>query len=133
MVEPSINRFPQIIIQYCNACKWQNRAIWYLQEILQTFPDLIKDISLQPINETPGVFQIILSRSDNDVKVLYKRKMKNEEVGGYIYVGFPDSKFVKQLIKDEFDVEVGDHISRGSTNYKLTDPTDSECIDCKRA
>ena len=33
----NINKYPRIIIQYCHQCKWQNRAIWYLQEFLQTF------------------------------------------------------------------------------------------------
>ena len=36
----NINKYPRIIIQYCHQCKWQNRAIWYLQEFLQTLHHL---------------------------------------------------------------------------------------------
>lgn len=136
MISPSIEQYPKIIIQYCNKCKWQNRAIWYLQEILQTFPDKINDISIQPINDQPGVFQIILLKSHDDQEIIYKRKFKSKELAekygdsneeSYHYDGFPDSKFVKLLIKDRLGLEVGKHIEK-KLDYKLNDG----CVDCKR-
>ena len=82
----NINKYPRIIIQYCHQCKWQNRAIWYLQEFLQTFASSstleikIYDISIQPIFDFPGVFQIILQKESTnnkmETKIIYRRKFK---------------------------------------------------------
>ncbi|EGW35746.1 uncharacterized protein SPAPADRAFT_132690 [Spathaspora passalidarum NRRL Y-27907] len=134
----SIERYPRIIIQYCNKCKWQNRAVWYLQEILQTFPEEIQDISLQPILDQPGVFQIVLVTSNSASEIIYKRKFKSKELQEkyadegeekYTYDGFPDSKFIKVLIKNKLGLQVGKHIDRGS-DYKLNDGT--ACVDCRK-
>ncbi|RLV90282.1 hypothetical protein JA1_004670 [Spathaspora sp. JA1] len=139
----SIERYPRIIIQYCNKCKWQNRAVWYMQEILQTFPEEIQDISLQPILDHPGIFQIILVESETKSEILYKRKFKSQELidkyaeigeEKYTFEGFPDSKFVKILIKDKLGFQVGKHISGRSTENKLYDGTTdtTTCIDCNK-
>lgn len=135
-ITPLTHRYPKIIIQYCAKCKWQNRALWYLQEILQTFPDNIADISIQPILDFPGIFQIIVIKSnqEKDEKIIYKRKFKQEKYsienqGDYVYDGFPDSKFVKNLIKVELGLQVGKHIELNATDNKLN--TGEECKDCK--
>ncbi|KAK6461871.1 Rdx family-domain-containing protein [Scheffersomyces coipomensis] len=166
------NTYSKIVIRYCAKCKWQNRAIWYLTEILQTFPEIINDISIQPIFDKPGIFEIILIKDINEPsRIIYKRKFKNpalsrkyaEEFGesgdqdeDYYFDGFPDSKFLKLIIKDVLDegkddnddkvgVKLGNHLTRGGKqdplNFLTTEkkpisaPTtvDSniDCQDCK--
>lgn len=155
----NINRYPRIIIQYCHQCKWQNRAIWYLQEFLQTFSsstDLeikIYDISIQPIFDFPGIFQIILQKdskntkaNDDDdgddrveTKIIYRRKFKNdtkyhnENQGNYVFDGFPDSKFLKKLIKMELgpELSIGHHLEKYSDDNKLYDGSNDKSDDCK--
>jgi len=129
--------YPKIVIQYCSKCKWQNRAFWYLQEILQSFEEVILDVSLQPVFDKPGTFAIILYNNSSDFKIIYKRKFKNpdlavkfgeDQLQPYFYDGFPDAKFVKLLIKQNLDkdVSIGAHVVRSSTDM-LT----NECTDCK--
>lgn len=130
----SVERYPKIVIQYCAKCKWQNRAFWYLQELFQTFNEVLLDISLQPIHDEAGIFAVILQENKDDTRVIYQRKYKNPELAeklgydqskSYFYDGFPDSKFLKLLIKQNLqkDVEVGHHI-KSSKNDMLT------CEDC---
>ncbi|RCK56333.1 hypothetical protein Cantr_05940 [Candida viswanathii] len=133
-ITPSTARYPKVIIQYCAKCKWQNRAIWYLQELLQTFPDDIADISIQPILDFPGIFQIIVVKSAQEERIVYKRRFKldkyaAENEGDYVFDGFPDSKLVKNLMKAELGLEVGKHIERNAADYLLN--TGEECKDCK--
>lgn len=97
--------YPRISIEYCAKCKWGNRAVWYLQELLQTFdkPGLtLNEVALQPLYDQPGVFRVTVFKSTDDIKVVYQRKMKNGLNDGkdYVYEGFPDSKFLKQLVRN---------------------------------
>lgn len=122
-----IDRLPRVIIQYCSKCKWQNRAVWYATELLQTFEDSLKDISLQPIVDQPGAFQVLLQKP-NETIIVYKRRFKSKElalkygdIDGsqleiYYYDGFPDSKLLKVLIRDLLDesVSLGHHIDKFS-------------------
>ncbi|EAZ63683.1 hypothetical protein PICST_28093 [Scheffersomyces stipitis CBS 6054] len=133
MTIPSINRYPRVIIKYCAKCKWQNRALWYLQELLQTFPETIQDISVQPIYDQPGVFAVILVQSETEEpEIVYQRKFKSAELAikygdkdgsqseDYYYEGFPDAKFIKILIRDKLGTEVklGQHVEKdASTNF----------------
>ncbi|EMG47031.1 hypothetical protein G210_2685, partial [Candida maltosa Xu316] len=134
-IHPDPSRYPKLVIQYCSKCKWQNRAIWYVQEILQTFPTEINDISIQPIHDFPGIFQIIIYHNDNtkDGKIIYKRRFKGEKyrdenVGEYVFDGFPDSKFLKLLIKDELGLgPIGNHLEK----YRESKLNEGECVDCK--
>ena len=130
----NINKYPRIIIQYCHQCKWQNRAIWYLQEFLQTF-------------DFPGIFQIILQNESTnnkmETKIIYRRKFKNEEKyhnenqGDFVFDGFPDSKFLKKLIKMELgpELSIGHHLEKYSDDNKLYDGNNNDknddCKDCK--
>ena len=101
-----ITKLPRIIIQFCTKCKWTNRAIWYAQELFQTFGDsqLIGDISLQPIVEIPGTFQILVQIGD-DVELIYRRRFKKDgndldpQLASVSYEGFPDAKFLKNLVR----------------------------------
>lgn len=150
-----IVKTPRLVIQYCTKCKWTNRAIWYTQEVLQTFtnPQDIAEISLQPEIEKPGTFAIYLQVGEY-VEVVYRRKFKKVENRGDNvedpdeYDGFPDAKFLKSLIKEKLlklkakaengekvlsSVQLGDHLSSGKGNL-LNDggreETQVECRDC---
>lgn len=118
-----LDSYPKVIIEYCSKCKWHNRAFWYLQELLMTFDNgKINEISLKPIIETPGTFKVILGKSDDDWKVIYQKKMKKsteDQSQPYIYEGFPDSKFLKVLIRNEIspDENLG-HLDKHQ-NYGL--------------
>lgn len=136
-----LNSYPKVIIEYCSKCKWQNRAFWYLQELLMTFDNgKLNEISLKPIIETPGTFRVLLVKSDNDYKIIYQKKMKKTTANQdfpYVYEGFPDSKFLKVLIRNEIspDDNLG-HIDKHQ-NYQLNSGNkscghnDPECKQCK--
>ncbi len=74
-------------IEYCTQCRWLLRAAWMAQELLTTFEDELKAVSLQP--GTGGVFEVRLNG-----KVLFNRKDHGR---------FPESKELKQLIRDVID------------------------------
>lgn len=76
-----------VTIEYCTQCRWLLRAAWLAQELLTTFEDELKAVSLQP--GTGGIFEVRL----NDT-VLFNRKE---------YGRFPESKELKQLIRDVID------------------------------
>jgi selenoprotein W-related protein len=76
---------PTITIIYCPKCGWLLKAAYMAQEILTTFTDDIKMVSLQP-SETAGQYTIFV----NDQQ-LFDRK----EAGH-----FPEIKELKQLIRD---------------------------------
>lgn len=74
-------------IEYCTQCRWLLRAAWMVQELLTTFEGDLKSVALVP--GTGGIFEVRLNGS-----VLYARK----EAGR-----FPESKELKQLIRDQID------------------------------
>mgnify|MGYP001256153440 CR=1 FL=1 len=89
---------PIIEIEYCSKCRWLPRSVWIAQELLSTFNDDIKGITLFP-GVTAGIFKI---RCGN--KTIWSRgKMK----------GFPEIKNLKQIIRDKVapDKELG-HIDK---------------------
>lgn len=97
---------PKVTIYYCAKCKWQNRAIWYLQEVLQTFSDpeshFVAEVSLCPVYDQPGLFEVDVTK-DGESTIIYKRKMKKStepQAESYYYDGFPDSKLLKILIRN---------------------------------
>lgn len=128
-------KYPRISIEFCAACKWHNRAVWYLQELMQTFGDpekhFIPEIALQPVYDIPGLFQVILVRDSNkQPEIIYKRKLKksdHRQDEDYYFDGFPDSKLLKSLMRDKLfpDNKLG-HIDK----YKDT-LNDGSCHDCK--
>ncbi|ODV64765.1 hypothetical protein HYPBUDRAFT_13851 [Hyphopichia burtonii NRRL Y-1933] len=134
----SVNKYPKLIIEFCARCKWHMRAVWYLQEIMQTFSDpaknLIPDISLQPNYHQPGIFQIILVKTeDSEPEIIYKRRFKKSDElqnESYYFDGFPDSKLLKSLIRDSLwpNENLG-HIDKYTKSDFLTDSND--CTDCK--
>jgi selenoprotein W-related protein len=76
-------------IEYCSQCRWLLRAAWIAQELLTTFESDLKAVSLQP--GTGGIFEVRLNG-----KVLFSRKVQER---------FPESKELKQLIRDVIDPE----------------------------
>ena len=76
-------------ITYCTQCHWLLRAAWMAQELLTTFEGDIKSLNLAP--GAGGVFEVRL-----DGVILFSRKDAGR---------FPESKELKQLIRDRIDPE----------------------------
>jgi selenoprotein W-related protein len=74
-------------IEYCTQCRWLLRAAWLAQELLTTFDSDIKSLSLVP--GTSGIFEVRLNG-----EVIFSRKEQSR---------FPESKELKQLVRDRID------------------------------
>ncbi|MDQ8180909.1 SelT/SelW/SelH family protein [Pelagicoccus sp. SDUM812005] len=83
----SDQRTPRISILYCSQCNWMLRAAWLAQELLNTFGQDLGEVALQP--GTGGIMEIRL-----DGELIFSRK----EAGR-----FPESKELKQLVRDRID------------------------------
>lgn len=79
----------KVEIEYCTQCHWLLRAAWMAQELLTTFASDITSLTLVP--GTGGIFEVRLNGN-----VIFSRK----EFGR-----FPESKELKQMIRDEVDPE----------------------------
>ncbi|SFA59405.1 selenoprotein W-related protein [Pedobacter suwonensis] len=77
---------PLVDITYCPKCGWMLRSAYMAQEILSTFVDDVKCVTLIP-SETSGVFTVHVGG-----KLIFDRKQKQR---------FPEIKELKQLIRDE--------------------------------
>jgi selenoprotein W-related protein len=77
----------QVEIEYCSQCRWLLRAAWLAQELLTTFEADLKSVSLQP--GTGGIFEVRLNGA-----IIFSRKETER---------FPESKELKQLIRDVID------------------------------
>lgn len=84
-----IKRNHTVEITYCTQCHWLMRAAWMAQELLTTFEADIKSLNLAP--GSGGVFEVRLNGA-----ILFSRK----EAGR-----FPESKELKQLIRDQIEPE----------------------------
>jgi len=78
---------PRLEIEYCTQCRWLLRAAWLAQELLTTFDEGLGEVALVP--GRGGIFEVRL-----DGKTIYSRK----EAGR-----FPESKELKQLVRDRID------------------------------
>lgn len=76
---------PTITIEYCPKCGWMLRAAYMAQELLTTFSDELKSVTLLP-SEEGGIFVIY----KND-KIIFDRKQHG---------GFGEIKELKQLVRD---------------------------------
>jgi selenoprotein W-related protein len=74
-------------ITYCTQCRWLLRAAWLAQELLTTFEQDLYSVALRP--GTGGIFEITLNS-----QLIFSRKQAGR---------FPESKEVKQLIRDHID------------------------------
>ena len=76
---------PSITISYCPKCGWLLRAAYMAQELLTTFADEVKEVSLAPA-EVSGTFTIYIGDA-----MLFDRKTAGR---------FPEIKELKQLVRD---------------------------------
>lgn len=79
----------QITIEYCTQCRWLLRAAWLTQELLFTFETDIQQVGLVP--SSGGIFRVSL-----DGDIIFDRKIMGR---------FPESKEIKQLIRNKIDPE----------------------------
>jgi selenoprotein W-related protein len=76
---------PLITIEYCPKCGWMLRSAYMAQELLTTFVDQIKGVTLVP-SETGGTFHIYI-----DDRLIFDRKEQQR---------FPEIKELKRLVRD---------------------------------
>ena len=76
---------PLIEIEYCTKCRWLLRTSWISQELLSTFSEEIKGVSLLPSNVS-GIFEIRCGR-----EIIWERGKKK---------GMPEIKELKQKVRD---------------------------------
>ncbi|KIW65768.1 hypothetical protein PV04_07995 [Phialophora macrospora] len=101
-------KVPRIAIEFCTQCKWNLRAAYFAQELLQTFGTSIGEIALIPatggtftvkmthvINDTPQSIAEAPPSSDATVKVgdtvIWDRKVDG---------GFPETKELKNRVRN---------------------------------
>ena len=120
-----------ISIEYCSGCQWMLRSTWMASEILTTFAS---DTSLSSISLIPkgpplsdgGIFRITADSTKEqgaDFKkttLLWDRKIEGR---------FPESKEVKQLIRDLVDPDK----DLGHSDKQTDDVTakEADCVECK--
>ncbi len=115
--------YPRISISFCEKCKWNLRASWYLQELLSTFGSQLGEVALTA-SSISGTF-IIKGQKDinSDIIILWERKTDG---------GFPDSKILKQRVRNSFFPEKNlghsDHNGK-STERKNIDETGLVTVD----
>lgn len=78
---------PRIEITFCAQCNFLLRAAWMAQELLSTFGADLEAVTLKP--GSGGIFEIRL----ND-ELLFSRQQAGR---------FPESKELKQLVRDRID------------------------------
>lgn len=93
---------PVVVITYCTQCQWLLRAAWLSQELLSTFSDDLRSVTLEPA--TGGAFRITC----DDVQI-WERKVDG---------GFPEAKVLKQRIRDQIDPQR----DLGHNDRRPTDP-----------
>lgn len=76
-------------IEYCTQCRWLLRAAWMAQELLTTFESDLERVCLVP--GTGGIFEVRLN-----AETIFSRQAAQR---------FPESKELKQLIRDRIDPE----------------------------
>ncbi|MCC6289979.1 MAG: SelT/SelW/SelH family protein [Chitinophagaceae bacterium] len=75
---------PAIAIEYCPKCGWMLRAAYMAQELLTTFSDDIKAVTLIP-SEISGRYTISINK-----QIIFDRKREGR---------FPEIKELKQLVR----------------------------------
>jgi selenoprotein W-related protein len=105
----------RISVEYCTGCRWMLRSAWMAQELLTTFEDDLDSVTLIPSRIKPGgVFTV----RGNEQVVLWDRKEQG---------GFPESKELKQKVRDLMAPERNLGHSEGSTS---TVTKKEDCVDC---
>ncbi|EXJ86959.1 hypothetical protein A1O3_03913 [Capronia epimyces CBS 606.96] len=102
---------PRVAIRFCTQCKWNLRAAYYAQELLQTFGTGIGEVALIPA--TGGIFTVIMTHAVSQSAgpsgieaeagskpvtvtetVLWDRKVDG---------GFPETKELKNRVRNIVD------------------------------
>lgn len=81
---------PIVTIKYCPKCGWLLRAAYMAQELLTTFAEDLKGVTLMPA-EVSGRYTISLGED-----IIFDRKREGR---------FPEIKELKQLIRDKINPE----------------------------
>lgn len=96
---------PRVAIRFCRQCKWNLRAAYYAQELLSTFESSIGEVALIPM--TGGIFTVYLThQTANDAAVIGDDERDSQSVliwDRKLHGGFPETKILKQLIRDHID------------------------------
>lgn len=79
---------PSVTIEYCPKCRWLLRAAYMAQELLSTFENELRGVTLKP-GETGGIYRIYV-----DEHLLFDRKE---------YGGFPEIRTLKQKLRDRIE------------------------------
>lgn len=89
----------RVEIKYCSQCRFVLRAGWLAQELLMTFGTDLGELALVP--GTGGVFEVRV-----DGELIWSKRDKGR---------FPDSKDLKQLVRDRIapDKDLGHSDRRG--------------------
>lgn len=112
--------YPRVDIEFCTKCRWNLRAAWYAQELLSTFGDKIGEVSMAPGES--GVFQVRIIASEGSPEILlWDRKT----------MGFPDSKDLKQLVRDV--IEPGRSLGHSDRKTPAESAPKDECKECEEA
>lgn len=117
--------YPRVEIQFCTKCKWNLRAAWYLQELLQTFGDQLGEVALAPGESGTFRVSVTVAEGQNELEVWDRKKDG----------GFPDSKELKRRVRNIIspDQNLG-HVDRHGQGDGLlvTEPQPTnECQECK--
>ncbi len=86
----SIINKPIVTIEYCPKCGWLLRSAWMAQELLHTFTDELKSLTLIP-SEIGGTFTVKI-----DAQIIFDRKEMER---------FPEIKELKKLVRDVVNPE----------------------------
>jgi len=91
---------PRVAIKFCTQCKWNLRAAYYAQELLQTFSTGIGEVALIPV--TGGIFTVTLTHPSSPPSgelasgpvtdtVIWDRKAEGR---------FPETKELKNRVRN---------------------------------
>ncbi|RKU42883.1 hypothetical protein DL546_005859 [Coniochaeta pulveracea] len=96
-------RLPRVTIKFCTQCKWNLRAAYFAQELLQTFSTTLGEVSLQP--SSGGVFVVDITyaqpHSSSDASIVRHRVLWDRATDG----GFPETKELKRRVRDVVEPE----------------------------
>jgi len=126
-----------IKIQYCTGCKWMLRANYLQMELFSTFQEQLRSISLIPIRPPApgGIFVSTLINAKFEIpkhlsvtKHFFSLKKKitlNDEViwDRKADGGFPETKILKQRVRDMIDPEMNLGHSDDSNKNKDVEET----------
>jgi len=120
-------------IEYCSGCQWMLRSTWMAAEILTTFANdqSLASVSMLPMSpplSEGGIFRVTAKNSikeNANITTLWDRSVEGR---------FPESKEIKQLIRDlvDPDKDLGhSDKQKGDTDDDSSSSTENDCLECK--